>query len=877
MVRASGAFLLVLSVLVTPAAGAAPSTDAPGPVPGLADVDGDRVSDALESHLDGLDPSTLIDVVVTWSGPPDIAAANAAAGPFSVTERFTIIDGFSATVRAGQVRGLARAPGVFRVEQDFEVQLTVDDADATIGTDAGRNEFGVDGSGIVACVLDTGADAGHEQLDQNKIIAWQDFTGNALAPVDGHGHGTHVASTLAGDGDGNSPDAARLGGIAPGASLAIGKVLDDNGSGPESGIISGIQWCVLEGADLISMSLGTNVASDGSDALSQAVDSTVLNWKIPVIVAAGNSGDADYTVGSPGAAREALTVGASGDNDSGLRLAYFSSRGPTLDGRTKPDVVAPGMGIYAAEAGTTSGYVAFSGTSMATPVTAGTVALALDVDSSLTPAQIKTAIHGTAFDLGRPGFDNDWGAGFLDGHGLLASVAGSQGGTALPVHQHVAGTVADGGLWTHSFSVDELDGPIAITLLIDGEGACVWELLPGWCFAYEWSPDLDARLVAPGGNEIALSTCPAGTECGAMGRQEVLVADPTVAGTYRLEVWPYSGSPNNGTGGPFVADIFFGASGSLDPPPGEDPPPENLAPDAVDDAYGTPEDSVLVVGAPGVLANDTDPESDPLGVSSYTQPASGSVSVSGDGGFQYTPNPDFFGVDLFTYTADDGNGGSDTATVNLTVDPVNDAPVADAGTDTTVTDTDGSGSEAVTLDGSDSSDIDGTIVGYEWSDGATVLGSGVSPTFDFTEGTHTVTLLVTDDLGSTDTDTVVVTVEPPPPPPPADAVHIADLDTETQHAGNGWKARVWAEVHDGGHMVVNGATVRFALSTGDELSCQTNRKGRCAVNTGKISNSLVSVEFTVVAVEYSGFTYAPVDNHDPDGDSDGTTVFVTWL
>lgn len=115
------------------------------------------------------------------------------------------------------------------------------------------------------------------------------------------------------------------------------------------------------------MSLGTSGSSDGTDTVSQAVNRAADAGIIPV-VAAGNSGPARYTIGSPGAAAKAITVAAMADpNELGFGLASFSSRGPTRDERVKPDIAAPGVAIMAPKANTTSQYVAYSGTSMATP------------------------------------------------------------------------------------------------------------------------------------------------------------------------------------------------------------------------------------------------------------------------------------------------------------------------------------------------------------------------------------------------------------------------------------------------------------------------------------------------------------------------------
>ena len=154
----------------------------------------------------------------------------------------------------------------------------------------------------------------------------------------------------------------------------------------------------------------------------------------------------------------------------------------------------------------------------------------------------------------------------------------------------------------------------------------------------------------------------------------------------------------------------------------------NTAPGAVDDAYSVDEDNVLSVvdSLLGVLGNDSDAEGDPLTAIAVSGPGNGGLALNGDGSFMYTPDANFNGVDSFSYKVNDGFVDGDTATVLVTVNSVNDVPVADAGPDQTVTDGDGDGGELVSLDGIGSSDIDGAIVSFDWSEGGGSIASGVS-------------------------------------------------------------------------------------------------------------------------------------------------------
>ncbi|MBQ1035118.1 S8 family peptidase [Micromonospora sp. C81] len=252
------------------------------------------------------------------------------------------------------------------------------------------------GRGTTVAVLDTGADFTHPDL-VGRVADRADFTAEGGDAVDHNGHGTHVASTIAGTG------AAAHGqrrGVAPDAKLVIGKVLDDHGSGADSGIIAGMEWAATR-ADVINMSLGGSDPDDGNDPLSLAVDGLSRSTGALFVIAAGNSGGA---ISSPGSAASALTVGAVDRND---KLAEFSSRGPLVTSNVaKPELVAPGVDIVAARAAGTNlqdpidrYYEAISGTSMASPHVAGAAALLAQRHPDWTGAQLKAALVGAADPL----------------------------------------------------------------------------------------------------------------------------------------------------------------------------------------------------------------------------------------------------------------------------------------------------------------------------------------------------------------------------------------------------------------------------------------------------------------------------------------------
>jgi subtilisin family serine protease len=269
---------------------------------------------------------------------------------------------------------------------------------------------GFTGTGAKVAVLDTGYDAGHPDL-ANVVVGEKDFTGEGI--TDTVGHGTHVASTIAGTGAASD---GRRKGVAPGAKLLVGKVLGEFG-GSEADIIAGMQWAVDQGADVVNMSLGSNGTSDGTDLMSQTLNELSDTSGTLFVVAAGNSG-ARETIGSPGAADRALTVGSVTKKDE---LSVFSSEGPrTGDFGLKPEITAPGTDITAARAKGTfpdtsvdEYYTTISGTSMATPHVAGAAAILAGEHPDWTGSQLKDALVGSAKRL--PGIDTlAQGAGRVD-------------------------------------------------------------------------------------------------------------------------------------------------------------------------------------------------------------------------------------------------------------------------------------------------------------------------------------------------------------------------------------------------------------------------------------------------------------------------------
>ncbi|MFI5976947.1 S8 family serine peptidase [Streptomyces sp. NPDC051452] len=291
-------------------------------------------------------------------------------------------------------RSFTRGSGIDKVWLDGRVRADLAESNAQIGTPTAW-EAGLTGKGVTVAVLDTGVDLSHPDL-KDRVSRTRSFVdGQDVADRDGHG--THVTSTVGGSG---TASGGKEKGVAPDATLAVGKVLGDEGSGSESEIIAGMEWATRDvRARIVSMSLGTSEPSDGTDPMAEAVDTLSKETGALFVVAAGNTG-APSSIGSPGAADSALTVGAVDARD---QPAYFTSAGPRFgDNALKPDLCAPGVDILAARSQLVPGsgyYTSMSGTSMATPHIAGVAALLAEEHPDWTGARLKDALLSTSAQL----------------------------------------------------------------------------------------------------------------------------------------------------------------------------------------------------------------------------------------------------------------------------------------------------------------------------------------------------------------------------------------------------------------------------------------------------------------------------------------------
>jgi len=562
------------------AAGGKPPPPPDKPKQIKADRNGDKIFDDLEAKLGPLGEESSVDAIVLLEGEVSDARLQRLVekvGAMQVSHRFSVVDGFAGSLRKRQIKALAALSDVVHVEENSVVHSQNDTAQASFGVAAARAQAGVDGDGdgdpsryskddLVAAVIDTGIDPQHADLNGGKVLAFKDWVGGRTTAYDDNGHGTQVAATIACDGEGRPDRLYR--GVVPAAGLVALKVLDSIGNGSIASVTAAIDWVVanrsLYGIEAINLSLATSGCSSGTDSASLAVN-RAHDAGLVVVVAAGNEGPGTCTIGSPGAAAKALTVVAMADTTmGGFKLAPFSGRGPTVDGRIKPDVLAPGWGITSALAGSGNGYRMSSGTSMAAPFVVGLALLMRDVNGALSPQGVKDRIMQTAIDWGRGGdetrtgsrgADIDHGAGRLDGYAAIAAAGGATGGApAAPAHLLLEGILGGTGAQaTYPVTVSDTTTPVAATLIT-----------PAISAAAATTPDLDLFLYDSGGALVATGDTSK--------RQDDLSYSPPLAGQYTLKVVAYSG------GGSYFVDLSGGLTMSVGtpPPPPPPPPPKSL-------------------------------------------------------------------------------------------------------------------------------------------------------------------------------------------------------------------------------------------------------------------------------------------------------------
>ena len=434
--------LLACAVLVAggTAAVAAPPTSAPATRATLATIEPSLLDAGMQRGF------------VEFTRTPTAADVNAllALGAVKV-HPFRLVPQVAFVAPATAIRAIAALPFAVRLQEDHGVRMQLDESKKAIGATAVRaakpKGLGLTGKGVNVAVIDTGVDRTHPDFANlkhayNTEFAWltepvQDGLYGQQAfelteqygGIDENGHGTHVASTVGGQGKAAKDAGLKedLSGVAPGAGLVTYKIAGASQTGADLGWEQNAMVAIehiVENEKTLKIKIVSNSWSiyevDDPD-----VEPTIQIIKaaskrgVLFVFAASNDGPADQTVGWPGATGEVITVGST-VRTKPYGMSSFSSRGYQVD------VAAPGSSITAARSKLASYtpasrlgsaaplYAAISGTSMATPHVAGLLALIAEANPRLTAQQLNEVLERTTVDLGEPGKDHSYGWGFVD-------------------------------------------------------------------------------------------------------------------------------------------------------------------------------------------------------------------------------------------------------------------------------------------------------------------------------------------------------------------------------------------------------------------------------------------------------------------------------
>jgi len=456
--------LLILCCLLFQACGAAAAPSVPNGSQSTTsrwadwsrDADNDRLDDELEFWLDNLEGDRF-DVIICYDRSPsriDTGELEAVGGRVDHISKYLPM--LTASLPRSAIDTVLAMPGVARIEAGARLEFALDTSVPSVGIDTVWKTMGLRGSGVTTAVIDSGIDGNHTDLNDMddinntidpKIIAFYDaasspdITDGSQWPFDQDGHGSHIAGVASGTGDGNP--FGKYVGVAPGSNLVGVKILANGSTDMASGdAIRGIEWAMSNagkfGIGILSMSFGSKflapgITNDGNSAMSQLCNQAVAEGLV-VVAAAGNNGPARRSISPPGDARDVITVGNVNDDHS---LNPTSSRGPVgryTSSYTKPDVCAPGTDIYSADANTGDKFKSQTGTSDACPHVSGLVAIMLQANPKLRPADVMSLLHSSAGKdsnypwQGSP--NNDFGWGVVD---AVRAVENCTNGTMPPV------------------------------------------------------------------------------------------------------------------------------------------------------------------------------------------------------------------------------------------------------------------------------------------------------------------------------------------------------------------------------------------------------------------------------------------------------------
>jgi subtilisin family serine protease len=451
-----------------PAASPSPSaTLAPSLTARLARADGPLpVLVTLRAQVRGRTPAEPAELIRALQRAARATQRTLLARHRLPARRLWLMNALALRATPAEIRRLAHDPAVARVEYDRPVRVLGpapaaperlpgrfgrgDWGLAAIGAPAVWRDYGLDGRGVTVGSIDTGVDADHPDL-AGKIVAWRDFARGRPAPYDDNGHGTHTIGTMVGGAAGGAPI-----GVAPGARVVVAKALDRRGDATLSTLMAAAEWMADPDGDpstadfpaVVNASWG---APGGGGRLLRPI---IRRWRqlgIVPVFAAGNTG---RSVAAPASYPESLAVGALGPQG---RVARFSSREPAM---RKPDLAGPGVGVVSSMPGGAWGDL--SGTSMAAPHVAGTVALLRQAAPALRASAIEAILRRTARDPGPAGADGRGGAGALDARAAVADVLGAR--PARPGLALVAVPPAVTNDAVLSFAVESGGAPLGVWL-----------------------------------------------------------------------------------------------------------------------------------------------------------------------------------------------------------------------------------------------------------------------------------------------------------------------------------------------------------------------------------------------------------------------------
>jgi bacillopeptidase F len=558
-----------------------------------------------------------------------LSAQNATA-----VKEMWILNGVAATVTVKSLNPIGNYPGIQSIRLDQVVPAAVTTQATSTIPEWNINAIhapdlwltGQTGAGVVIANMDTGVDAEHPDLAgkwRGGANSWYDPNGQHATPYDATGHGTQTMGLMVGGAAGGTAI-----GVAPDATWIATKIFNDAGTATLSNIHLAFQWLMdpdgnpatIDAPDIVNASWSLNTGPIGSCNLEFATDITALKAAgIGVLFSAGNDGPADATSDSPANNPGGYSIGAT---DSVNTVASFSSRGPSgCDGTLFPRLVAPGVDVITSDLsfGGLPSYAIVSGTSFAAPHAAGAMALLAGAFRSASIADMELALTQGALDLGTAGPDNSYGNGLANAanaFGLLATVSGTP-----PTITSVPGNSAtEASLYTYQ-----------VTAIDPGASVIVY----------------------------SLETAPAGMTIDSAGGLISWAPGTAQIGTNRVVIRA-TDARNLATGQSFTISVA----------------PMNHPPVASNNSYSVVSGSALSVAAPGVLANDSDPDLNPLTAMLGTGVTHGSLTLNANGSFSYTPGAGYVGADSFTYTAFDGKLNSNAATVTITVTAPNQPPVA---------------------------------------------------------------------------------------------------------------------------------------------------------------------------------------------------------